>query len=73
MSDQYVTGGYGIDLGGLRMQLAVGRARIPSLIVLALARVGYFPRFNARGVRSGELPPAYALKRGKYPHSREVK
>lgn len=38
-------------------------ARIPPLSVVALAGVTPGVRFNARGVRSKELPPDCALKR----------
>lgn len=47
-------------------------ARIPLLIVVALAGVNYASRFKARGLRLG-LHPAFALKREAYPHYREVK
>jgi len=50
----------------------VCRARIPLLIVVALAGVNYVSRFKARGLRLG-LHPAFALKREPYPHLREVK
>lgn len=47
-------------------------ARIPLLVVVALAGVNYASRFKARGLRLA-LHPAFALKREAYPHYREVK
>ena len=59
------------SLWGRKLHEACG-ARIPTLIVVALAGVNYASHFKARGFRLG-LHPAYALKCEAYPHMREVK